>query len=216
MNATVTDFLKVFKVADGDSYDDYGYGDEMCVELVDCNSVNATYHTYENLVLPKVDDSIISELAHNNIDTYCEQEEVISYLTEFFNENADTEGNEYVGCVVYSTLYNSGTYECLLKHFDAEAVEMCEDKVYDFGYDTLAEGVMSCYNKRCEVGFTLIKPYGSYGKVHNWQLFVTDGYFVDACLADCGSKFYHFNSREVAKLIDKVNVIRRTYSDNEE
>jgi len=216
MLSTVTDFLKVFKVADG-YYEDFAYGDEIDVELVECNSVNAVFTTYEELELPKVDDVIIREIALTNTDECATFEEVVSWLRDYFNDNCDTFNSEYVSAEVYSHANSESGYQCLLSHVDCEAADKLEDKSYDFGKDkTLAYGVAEAYNKRCEVGFTIIKPEGSYGKIHNWQLFVTSGYFVDACLADYNGNSYHFNTPEVVKILNKVNEIRRDYNDNED
>ena len=213
MFASVTEFLKVFKIADGSDYSDFAYGDEVNVELVDCNAVNATYNTYENLVFPKLTEDDVNEMAHSNIDEAASYQEVVDWLTYFFNENADTEDNEFVSADVYSLGVSESGYKKLLSYVDETEATCLEDKSYDFGNDkTLAYGFQEAYNKRCEVGFTIIKPQGYYGKAHNWQLFVTGAYFVDASLADCGASYYHFNTPEVIKLVEKVNDIRRSYS----
>ena len=204
MLMTATEFLNIFDV---DDYAESEAGAELECTPKDCNKYNIVYTSYEYLELPEVD---VTEIAALDYQALCTYDDVISYLTDYYNDTCDTCDNEYVSVYMYDN------NQVMLSDVDHEAAECLESKSYEFvNDDTLAYGFIEAYNKRCECSFTIKKPQACYGKSHNYQLYVIGANFIDASLADYGSKYYHFNVTQVSKLVDEVNELRRQYCDEE-
>ena len=198
---TATEFLNIFEC---EGYAEAETGDELVAVLHDSNDYNTMYVTYEYLRLPKVDAEEIAALDTSECITF---EEVIAYLTDYYGDTHNTEDCEFVSSVIHY----KDRVGVLLSHVDYEAAECLETKCYPFdrGDNTLAYGYAEAYNKRCECSFTIRKPMPDYGETHNYQLCVVGSEFVDAACADYNGTSYHFNSREVAKLVAQVNQLRR-------
>ena len=206
---TATEFLNIF---DCEGYAEAETGDELECVIKDSLSshYNTVFSTFEYLTLPKVEATEIAALDYSECITF---EEVIEYLTDYYNETHETQDSEFVSTVTHC----NKPYGVLLSHIDNVAADNLETKCYDFSHNdkTLAYGYASAYNKRCSCSYIIRKPAPNYGEAHNYQLYVVGSEFIDAACADYDDTSYHFNTREVSKLVAEVNRLRREYNDND-